>query len=173
MFAGIRGKIIDKPFGIVDAFSTTHAESGHLALNGIYSVYRSSARDGKSQRFMKDEEAVHITRAILQDDNFSFVDDAYPLVRRLSEDKLERPDFPQLKNANVVIVLLEGWGSLFVDAYSSSTFGVTPNFDRLAESGIRYTNFFANGQRSIDGITALFSGIPRLTGINRLGSGLE
>src|SRR5690606_6185560 len=47
MFVGIRGKIIGKPFGIIDAFSTNSAESGHLALNGIYSIYRSSSRDGK------------------------------------------------------------------------------------------------------------------------------
>ncbi len=173
MAVAIRGTLQGKPFGIINAFSSAKAESGHLALNGIYSVYRSSARDGKVAQFMDDGQALKITTALLQDDIFEFADENYPLQRQLTESKLNTPDFPQFKNANVVIFLLEGWSALYVDSFSNVGFKATPHFDALTQDGLKFTNFFSNGQRSIDGITALFTGIPRVAGINRLGSGLE
>ncbi len=174
---GVRGRIKGKPFGIVDAFSSDNVASGNLALNGIYSVYRSSTNEARNYHFMPHEEALVHVKSLLADDRFEFVADDYPLMRRLKKQTHARmePYGPAQDpvNFNVVIILLESWSLKYVDSFSGNSFGVTPNFDALANQGVKFTNFYSNGQRSIDGITALLTGIPRVNGISYLGSGLE
>jgi len=70
-------------------------------------------------------------------------------------------------------MLLESWSAKYVDSFGNNNFKVTPNFDKIANSGIKFTNFYANGQRSIIGVTAIFSGINLFPQMQYLGNGLE
>lgn len=164
---GVRGRIQGKPFGIVDAFTTSKTASGNLALNAIYTTYRSSSESKKAFHHTDSISAYSNTRALLSDPRFEFISEDYPLMRQLSTHNNSEPKH------NIVIILLEGWSSIYIDSFRHNNFKVTPNFDRLAQEGIIYQNFFANGQRSIDGLTSLFTGIPRVAGLNILGRGLE
>lgn len=166
MVMGVRSKISGKPMGITDAFACSQSASGNLALNGVFTMVK-TRKGPATLHFMDEKTAQTIARQSLASDTFVFDSDRYVLQRRLA-------GAPVLdKKYNVVIVLLESWSAKYVDSFSNNHFGVTPNFDRLAAQGLKFDNFYANGQRSIEGISATFTGIPALPYTNVLGHGLE
>jgi len=72
----------------------------------------------------------------------------------------------------VVFVLLESWNFDYVDSFAGKGYGVTPYFDAMAADGLRFTRFYAAGQRSIEGIQATLTGIPALKGLPRIDAGI-
>jgi phosphoglycerol transferase MdoB-like AlkP superfamily enzyme len=166
LILGIRGKIEGKPFSITDAFVISKTASGNLALNGFYTIYRSYSHKQKKYTFYKYEKALQNTKSILNNSIFKFNKNSIPLQRSLINNQIK-------PKHNIVIILLESWSSKYIDSFGHNNFKVTPNFDKLAKQSILFTNFYANGQRSIEGITALLTGVPVLKGFNYLGSGLE
>ncbi len=163
---GVRNKFVGKPFGVSDAFTSNKSASGNLALNGVFSMLKSLKNQPKLH-FMPNEEAQKLVQEQLQSRTFRFVDKKYPLLRQL--------DVPAklTTQPNVVIILLESWSAKYIDSFSGNHFGVTKNFDRIARNGLKFDNFYANGQRSIEGISALFTGLPVLPYSAYLGHGLE
>ncbi|VAY86281.1 Phosphoglycerol transferase I [hydrothermal vent metagenome] len=168
LFLSIRGKIQGKPFSISDAFSVNKTASGNLALNGFYTLYRTISKNKKKQyRFYDDATTIEVSQSLLKSSRFEFLDQKYPLLRSLVKSETKS------KKHNVVIIMLESWSSKYVDSFGSNNLGVTKNFDKIASKGLSFSNFYANGQRSIEGITALLTGIPVLKNFSFLGSGLE
>ena len=49
--------------------------------------------------------------------------------------------------------------------------GLTPNFDRLAKDGLLFTNFFANGTNSIEGLTSIVTSLPPMKDFDIANSG--
>ncbi len=163
-YIGMRSNFSSKPFGLADAFVTNKTESGNLAINGIFSV----AKNFKNQtiyHFYEDNKARDIVQDALISDEFIFMDENYPLLRRVKNLKV--------KKYNVVIIMLESWSAKYVDSFTHNGLGVTKNLDKFANNGLKFINFFANGQRSVHGITALLTGLPVLPYFEYLGHGLE
>lgn len=83
----------------------------------------------------------------------------------------------QRARPNVMVVLLESWDALAVDAirneHGLEPLGLTPRFDELARSGVLFTRFYAAGQRSMDGLSAVLCGFPTLPGMPYIGRGME
>jgi phosphoglycerol transferase MdoB-like AlkP superfamily enzyme len=78
------------------------------------------------------------------------------------------------KNYNVVIVLLESFGAEHIDGFTHyKELNITPYFKKLSNEGLKFTNFYSNGYRSIFGITSVFTGLTIPAGANYLGKGLE
>ena len=167
VFFTIRGKLIDKPFGISNAFVVNKIASGNLALNGFYTLYRTITEKKKIPTFYEAKDALTTTKKMLSSNRFRFIDEKYPLMRTNITNDL------QTKRLNVVIILLESWSAEFVDSFAHNNFGVTPYFDEIANKGLLFENFYSNGQRSIEAITSVFTGIPVLKGFNYIGDGLE
>ena len=167
MFLLIRGKVEGKSFSISDAFVVNKSASGNLALNGFFTLYRTITTTQKIYTFYDEDEALDTVKTLLHSDKFAFTDDEFPLSREniSTTKKVSKP--------NIVIVLLESWSAKYVDSFGNNNFKVTPNFDKLASQGLLFSNFYANGQRSIEGITALFTGLTVLKGMHYLGAGLE
>lgn len=163
----IRGKVINKPFSVSDAFTTDKVASGNLALNGFYTLYRTISKKQKNYIFYPAEAALATSKTLLTSQKFSFSDKEYPLTR------VHQPTQDTKTKHNVVIVLLESWSAKYVDSFGGNNLGVTPHFDEMAKNGVVFENFYSNGQRSIDAITALFTGIAPLKGLGYIGSGLE
>ena len=59
-----------------------------------------------------------------------------------------------------------------MDAFSGTGFGVTSNLDRLAQQGVMFTNFYASGQRSVEGLQSTLTGIGSTIGLPTIGIGL-
>lgn len=165
LFLGIRNKTSGKSFGSADAFAVSKISSGNLALNGCFTLYR-AAQGGERHNLIDLNKAIDITKNSLYTPNATYVDENYPLFKSYPSKQKEK--------YNVVIVLLESWGAEHIDGFTKyKELNVTPFFKQLSSESLKFTNFYANGFRSIFGITSLFTGITLPSGFQYLGRGLE
>ncbi len=168
----MRGGIESKPIKAVFAYNEGSMAQGHLTLNGVFatihSLYTSKMR---VPAFMPEQDAEAMVQQIYQSQYETYPNPDFPLMRERSSLYVGQ------KKLNVVILLLESWDPDFIDITrelaGKKPYGVTPNYNVLAKKGRLYTNFYANGQRSIDGIAAVIAGIPRVPGAGGLGEGIE
>jgi phosphoglycerol transferase MdoB-like AlkP superfamily enzyme len=68
-----------------------------------------------------------------------------------------KTNFPQQKSKNLVIFIQESVGSQFVESVGGEV-GITPNFNRLSNEGLLFTDAYSNGTRSIRGLAGLVAG---------------
>ena len=64
---------------------------------------------------------------------------------------------------HVVLIMVESLSAEFVGAYGS-TKGLTPNIDRFAREGLKFTNAYATGTRTVRGLEAASVGTPPVPG---------
>lgn len=161
LFVAGRGGVSGKTIDIIDAYGEDVPAYGHLSLNGVFSTASFAMRmEDVNHHFFEYEEALRLVKNGLP---IPVSDPDYPLIRNY-------PAKP--KGHNLVFVLLESWNFDYVDSFAGKGYGVTPYFDELARDGLRFTRFYASGQRSIEGIQATLTGIPVLKGLPRLDSGI-
>ncbi len=166
-----RGGYTGKPIGVGEAFFSDSLAQGYLAMNGAFAASRAWVEETPTLRtFMSQQQAVSMTQSFLDSPNTKFTTPEYPLARISSPNKLSyRP--------NVVVLMLESWGAIHIDSLRHEMnlppLGATPNFDRLAKNGRLYTNFYGNGQRSIQGAAAILASQPTFPGMPMLGLGME
>ncbi len=60
---------------------------------------------------------------------------------------------------NIVIVLLESWSGDMIESLGGLK-GITPEFRKLEEQGMLFTDFYATANRSQQAIASIFAGIP-------------
>ncbi|MCE9595945.1 MAG: LTA synthase family protein [Planctomycetes bacterium] len=170
LLVAIRGNVSGKPIGVVDAFESGSVAEGYLTLNGPFSVWHSSrnARP-KAVEYMPWKDAVASVRGAVLAPNEKAGDEELPIQRARAPRSGPRP--------NVMVVLLESWDALAVDAIRGRRglppLGLTPRFDALAKEGVLYPRFHAAGQRSMDGFSAVLCGFPTLPGMPYIGRGME
>jgi len=63
------------------------------------------------------------------------------------------------KKPNIVFVFLESWSADFIDELGGEMH-VTPNFSKMASEGILFTEHYASGTLSHQGISSTFSAFP-------------
>lgn len=167
-----RGGIGGKPISVGDAFFSGEAAQGHLALSGAFAISRAILESPPpSQQFMPEDQAIDTVQLRLgAGDRSLFKTPDYPLQRSFAS--------PAPKIApNVVVLMLESWGAQHIDALRTlrggSALGITPHFDALAKTGRLYSRAYGNGQRSIQGASAILASQPTLSGLAFLGEGLE
>ncbi|HJM58786.1 MAG: hypothetical protein CMJ98_12910 [Planctomycetes bacterium] len=167
---GVRGGIHGKPLNIVNSFESGSLARGYLELNAPFSLYH-SLRNSRSQAtaYMPDNEAVEVARGLILDlDSEAPVDNNFPLQR----DRTGGGSQP-----NVVVIVLESWGSHYVDSIREAAglppLGATPHFDALASKGLLFTQMYCAGQLSIQGLSAVLAGVPSLPQFPWMGRGLE
>lgn len=61
---------------------------------------------------------------------------------------------------NIFIIIMESFSAEYTGLYDKSS---TPFLDSLAKNSLSFTQMYANGMRSIDGIPAVLAGIPSQT----------
>jgi phosphoglycerol transferase MdoB-like AlkP superfamily enzyme len=165
LFIGIRNNFAGKSFGSSDAFAVNKVSSGNLALNGFFTIYR-TAKKSQKHNLLNLDDSIKITKEALSSPNIPFIDKNYPLLRHYKKKDKEK--------YNVVIVLLESFGAEHLDGFTHyKELNITPYFKKLSNEGLKFTNFYSNGYRSIFGITSLFTGITIPSGFQYLGKGLE
>ena len=169
---GARGcKTSGKPFNISDAYVTDKISGANLSISGFYSAYRNSYNmSNKNQviNFYPKDEAIQSVQDILKSEKTTFSNTNYPFQREFKYTQSS-------KQYNVSIILLESFSSKFMDSFNGNIgLNATPFLDGLAKDGIMFTNAYANGRQSIDGIGAVLSGIVAPANNNLyFGKGLE
>ena len=166
---GVRGHLgRGKSLGVADVYNYARTPSAAaLTLNGAFTAYQ-VGRKGRVdvQNDYPVEKAIRLAREQLFSPGETGTYALYPLMR-------ENDTPTQLKDVNIMIVLLEGWHPRFVDALSGGSYGVTPVFDDLVKHGLTFTNAYAAGLRSIFGFAAVFGGVPLIPRLPMFGYGLE
>lgn len=165
----IRGGVFYRPIAKGDAFFSNQITQGYLVLNGPFSITRALAAPAIAPvEMMSNEAAEQRVRNLFGRD--------YEKDMSALEFHSSAMSVPHAK-PNVVILLLESWGSLQVDAMRQQMhlpkLGATPNFDKLVERGRLFTNFYATGQRSIVGLSTIMTGLPVLPDMPAMGDGME
>lgn len=164
----VRGGFQAKPLRPSYAFADDSLVLGHLALNPVFTVAH-TINEGKLEapRSMPEDEAVSIVRGLVGAPPSAYPDPRYPLLHA-SGGGMALP----VTHPNVVVLLLESWSGKFVGALGARE-SATPHFDRLARDGVLFTNFYANGQRSIEGMACLNCAIPTFRDTVLIGGSLE
>ena len=184
---GIRGGLQHKPINIVNAFESGSVAEGLLVLNAPFSIFHSTrnTRRATVPRHMSPEEAVLVVRSRYAPADVEWISQRYPLEHAAADPDAFAPADSTAGAAaastpharNVVVLVLESWDALVTDAIRTRAglppLGATPEFDALARHGLLFTNFYASGQRSIEGIAALIASVPTLPGMPYLGRGME
>lgn len=62
---------------------------------------------------------------------------------------------------NVVFIVLESWSADLIESLGGDA-RITPEFHSLEQEGVLFDNFYANGNRSQQGIASIFAGFPAL-----------
>jgi len=155
----VRGGLGSKPIAIIDAFAAGNTRQGNLILNGVFSMSHSILKaENVNHHFYDESDALKIL-----DHDSSWTQSNYPFQKVSTRTP---------NHYNLVFVLIESLSTKYVDSFSGNGYGVTGNLDRLARQGLAFTNFYANGQRSVEGIQATLTSIPPLVGMPTIATGL-
>jgi phosphoglycerol transferase MdoB-like AlkP superfamily enzyme len=85
-----------------------------------------------------------------------FTEGAHPLERIVAGNGPAR-------HMHVVLVTMESLGTDFVQSFGGRQ-GLTPNLDKLASEGLKFTRMYATGTRTVRGLEALSLSIPPTPG---------
>ncbi|MDT8310378.1 MAG: sulfatase-like hydrolase/transferase [Methylophaga sp.] len=155
-----RGMVLkSKPIDTLDAFRDARPELANLALNGAFVILKDATRD--AEKPLK----------ILSDETFSGLNQAF---LPLDPEPFEwHAPANQSNGRNIVFILLESWSYKYIDGLAGSNYNATPFMDSLVAKSQVWDNFYAAGQRSINGIQAVLTSVPVMPNQPALGYGLE
>ncbi len=156
-----RGGLGYKPIAIIDAFASGNTVYSNLVLNGVFSISQASLKASDvNHYFFPSSEALAIVKERREIDNPTF-----PFQKKIDQSTSR-------EQYNLVFILVESLSYKYIDAFSGQNLGITPNLDRMTGLGLKFTNFYANGQRSVEGIQATLTGIPSIIGLPTIGVGI-
>ena len=133
----MRGGIQSKPLNFIDAKIFNHPYVNNLVLNSTFTVIRG------------------LNKPPLQKVHY-FSDKRY--IDNLNQPTVQTV-FLEQKNINIVLIVLERFSQEYTELRNPE---VTPYLNRLRREGYSYTNSYANGRRSIEGLAAILAGVPAL-----------
>ena len=94
----------------------------------------------------------------------SSTDSPYPLIKIPKEKNQGSSLFPKGEQPNIVLILMESVRAKESGAYGAEQ-SFTPAFDQLAQQGLLYRNFYANGTQTVRAeLSLLCSFYPNFTG---------
>lgn len=149
----------------------TSRTTNELAVNGMHSILNAfltndSKYDGVYAG-IDEAEAIPLLREMVRQDNTTNL--AAPGERSLRRHVDNGP--APAKKLNVVLVLEESFGSVyFEDVFDERQRDywktVSPNWHRLAQDGLLFTNIYATGDRTVRALEAVFTSFPPIPGIS-------
>jgi phosphoglycerol transferase MdoB-like AlkP superfamily enzyme len=147
LFVFIRGGIKKSTSNVGRVYFSENQFLNHSAVNPVFNFIYSS---GKSEDF---SEQFH----------FFPEEKRNAIFNRLYPEKSETTVTGLLhtRRPNILIILWESLAGNFVEALGGAP-GITPNFNRLSEEGIFFTQFYSSSFRTDRGIVCTFSGYPGL-----------
>lgn len=146
LFIGVRGGFHTIPIQLSDAYYSKYNVLNLASLNSPFNLASSCIENysaGEPYAFMSPEEAQ----------------------RTFAELHLQKEDstthFLTTQRPNIVLVVLEGWSADMLESFGGITgHNIAPNLDSIARDGIRFTDCYASGSLSDQGMAAVFSAFP-------------
>jgi len=92
--------------------------------------------------------------------NYFEIGEAQQIVNQIHHvEKDSTTSIFSIARPNIIVIMLESFSADAAGIYGYKD-NVTPQFDKLASEGLIFTNFYASGFRTEQGIAALISGFP-------------
>ena len=144
MFTLMRGGFQKYPINKSSCYYSNHSVLNYAALNGFWNIVNLAASPQLKKNpyiFMNQKEAEEIVGKL-----YSASKDT-----TISIFNIEKP--------NIIILMME---SISADAIAclGGEQGIMPGFDSLATQGLLFSNFYATGFRTDQGVVALLSSFP-------------
>ncbi len=135
---GLRGGVQRVPIDFADAGSYARPQHVSLVLNSPFTIIKSVSLAGLQEHtFYPNETAFKKLQPVKQYNNKTF------------------------KEQNVVVLLLESFSKEYTGI--SNRKSITPFLDSLMQHSLVFTNAWANGMKSIEGIPAVLASLPSLS----------
>ena len=164
---GIRGRWELAPMDWGIAYYSHNVTLNQIALNGIYTFGRNLTETNHDPRlsFLNEEERfefvntdgclAEVKKTLAQSERKWHSD--YDLTSYVEQP--QKHNF----NPNIIVVVMESWSGRYTGALENKL-NLTPYFDRLAEDGLFFTNFYTNGIRTNFGLGATLCSFPPIPG---------
>lgn len=146
LFLGMRGGVQEIPINQSESYFSEHnilnLASVNSGFNLFISLFENWGTAGKNPyiSFKNDE-----IERILNEVYYTPADST--------------PEILTTKRPNIVVVLLESWSADLIQSLGGEP-DITPKFHELEEEGILFTEIYASGSRSEQGMASLLSGFP-------------
>lgn len=141
LLIGGRGSLNMRPLGILHASRVAGPEYAQLVVNSTYTIIKTyGKKDLEKKNWFSEDDLESV---------FSPVHYYYS-------------DSARISKPNVVIIISESLSSEHCGFLNNGLQSFTPFLDSLSEHSLVFTNMFANGKRSLDGIPAIISSLPPL-----------
>jgi phosphoglycerol transferase MdoB-like AlkP superfamily enzyme len=162
---GIRGGFQLKPIRQADAFRG-NMTAGYISMNTPFNIIRSRFQPVfRNINLMDKNESRDIVRKMIFNHNEKPLNDEFTFMRKTAGtgDTLK---------PNIVIFMMESWSAKYSNAVSGNK-SYVPFFDSLSKHGLLFTDFFANGQRSIEAVPSVLVSVPSFSGNSLISSSAE
>jgi len=151
LFIPMRGGLRLTPMNLSRAYFSPKLYANHVAVNPYWSLFH---------RLIYNEDKVK---------EFSFMEphlcDSI-IYQSMQNENNEIPVFIKSRNRNpinVILIVLESFSNKVIEPLGGAP-DITPHFNKLAQEGILFKNFYATGNRSDKGMGALLAAYPALVG---------
>ena len=134
-------------------------ELGKNGTFSFFSAFKSNELDYETfYPKIDDKEAYSVLKKNLLQENQAYLSNKWDDISRTTKsDNEQRP--------NVILIAIESFSGDFLKAFGNKD-NLTPNYDKLANESIFFTNLYATGTRTVRGMEALTLSVPPTPGIS-------
>jgi len=149
-FYFMRGGLQSIPINISDAYFSKNIIVNDLTVNSNWNIIQSYFKSSRSingnpyKKYSKKDYDLFVEN-FMNDSTIKFL-----------PTKILKDDQP-----NIVFILLESWSADIIESLGGLK-GITPNFNKLEEQGLLFSNFYSNGWKSEQAVSSIFSSFPVL-----------
>jgi len=121
-----------------------------------------------SEGTVSDEEFIAALEFLIQEGVIQLPDDLLPI----SEEKIESypPSKPITEQPNIIVIMPDDVGWYNIGAYNDGIMaGITPNIDKIAQNGMRFTDYYADPSCTAGRASFITGELPIRTGLTTVG----
>jgi len=139
----IRGGIGLNPINLSNVYFSNNTFPNHSAINVIWNMaYTFSEKEKLYQTF-----------------NYIDSKNVEPYFQKLYPTEIPAPSLLKNQKPNLVFIILESFTSKLINKKWNGI-EITPNLNRFTKEGIYFSNFYASGDRTDEGLVSILSGYP-------------
>ncbi|MBQ0081386.1 MAG: sulfatase-like hydrolase/transferase [Alistipes sp.] len=148
-FLAIRGSVTASVANVSQVYFSNNNFLNHAAVNPVFSFLNSLTNaDDKGEQYMFYTEAER--------------ESLFSKIRGEKSNNTLSVLRPGIENPNVILIIAESFGTTAINHQIHSRC-VAPNFQRLKNNGIFFSNAYASSFRTDRGVIAILSGFPAQT----------
>lgn len=148
IFVGMRGRLTDIPISQSCAYFSKNQILNDAAVNTQWHLMKSTIRFRSSN---KTNQYVSMDQRTAE----KMVAEMFVNEKDTCIQVLNRP------RPNIVVIILESWSADLIESLGGKA-GITPYFHQLEKEGLLFTQTYATGRRSQEGISGIVSGFPAI-----------